>query len=245
MSKDQLAHIRGLIEQKRYDDARQQLVPLSEHGLPIAQKWLTKLNEIAPPEDLATNAERLGSYLDVVQQQKTQRQQVKADEKAQRRRFGCLIRGVVLLVVGFILIFVLGPMLLAAGIVSNNPQVNRVTSEVMSFIEDQQENAIGRTVTRIYAETSGQLTETLVVSNTDQICDIAIEQAANQGMTIRRAECEQVVREASICVTDQLTQAQQCLRHYVTNRCLHQVGNTPEAHAFCADFVDEHMGPVG
>jgi hypothetical protein len=245
MGKDQLAHIRKLIEQKRYADARQQLIPLSEQGHPIAQKWLAKLNEVAPPASSATNKAHIGAYLDAVEQQKTQRQQIEAAEKARRRRLGCLARGVMLLVVSFILLFVFGPMLLAAGIVSNNPQVNRTASQVMSFIEQQQNNAIGRTVTQIYAETSGRLTESIIVSNTDQICDLAIEQGAAQGMTVHRADCEDVVREASVCMTDQLTQAQQCLRRYVTNRCLQQVGNTPEARAYCADFVDEHMGRAG
>lgn len=242
MSKDQLAHIRELIKQKRYDDARKQLVPLSQSGNEVAQQWLAKLNEIAPPQ--ATREARIGNYLDSVQQHKAHRQYVQAEEKAQQKRFGCLIRSVVFLFVSCFLTFVLGPMLLAAGIVSNNPQLNRVTSEVMSFIETQQENPVGRTVTRIYSETSGRLTETMVVSNMDRICDMVIEQVEAQGRTVQRSQCEEIVREASVCMTDQLVQAEQCLRRYVTNRCLQQVGNTPEGHAFCAVFVDEQMGPA-
>ena len=245
MSNDQLAHIRELITQKQYDEARQQLISLSKSGNPIAQKWLAKLNEIAPPAHATTREAQIGMYLDTVQQNKITLKQVEAQEKAQRRRFGCLMRSVVLLFMGCVLTFVLGPMLLAAGIVSNNPQLNRVSSEVMSFIEVQQENPVGRTVTRIYSETSGRLTEIMVVSNMDRICNMVIEQVAEQGRTVQRAECEEVVREASVCVTDELVQAQQCLRRYVTNRCLQQVGNSPEGQAYCAVFVDEQMGPAG
>ena len=245
MSEDQLAHIRELIKQKRYDDARQQLTSLSKRGNPTAQKWLAKLDEIAPSEPHATKAAKIGTYLDTVQQNKLTLKQVEAKEKAQRRRMGCLMRSVVLLFIGCFLSFVLGPMLLAAGIVSNNPQLKRVTSEVMSVIEDQQENPIGRTVTRIYAETSGRLTETMVVSNMNRICDMVIEQVADQGRTVQRSECEEIVIQASVCVTDELVQAQQCLRRFVVDRCLQQVGNSPEGQAYCAVFVEEQMGPAG
>lgn len=245
MSNDQLAQIRELIKHKRFDEARKQLIPLSKSGDPTAQKWLAKLNEIAPPEQRVSREARIGNYLDTVQEYKTQRQTIVAENKARRRRFGCMIRVVMLLSFACIATFVLGPMLLAAGIVSNHPQLNRVTSEVMTFIEDQQENPIGRTVTRIYSETSGRLTETLVVSNMGRICDMVQEQVEAQGRTVQRAECEEIVREASVCVTDQLVEAQQCLRRYVTSRCLQQVGNAPEGQAFCAAFVEEHMGPAG
>lgn len=242
MSKDQLTHIRELIKQKQYDVARQQLVSLSKSGHPIAQKWLANLNQIAPPQQTTPDDAKIGNYLDTVQQQKIQLQKVEAQEKAQRRRFGCVIRSVMALSIICILTFVLGPMLLAAGIVSNNPQLNRVTSEVMSVIEDQQSNVVGRTVTRVYAETSGRLTEALVVSNMDRICDMAAEHGANQGITVTRADCEEVVREASVCVTDQLVEAQQCLRRYVMNRCLTQVGTSAQGQAYCDAFVAEHMG---
>lgn len=241
MSKEHLAHIRELIRQKQYEAARQQLMSLSEQGNPTAQKWLVKLNEIAPPEP-ATEDAGISAYLDAVDQKKAERRKIEAETKAQQRRLGCMVRSIIFLIVCFILIFALGPMLLAAGIVSNNPQVNRVTSSILSFIEHQQGNPVERTVTQFYSETSGRVIESLIVANTDQICDLASEQAASQGMTIRRADCEQVVREASVCMTEQLPQAQQCLRNYVTKRCLQQAGNSPQAQAYCANFVKEHMG---
>lgn len=243
MSKDQLEEIREFIKLKRYDDARKLLIPLSKSGHPTAQKWLAKLNEISPPQNPISREAQIGNYLDSVTQNKVYRQEVDAQEKAQRRRFGCMLRFASFLFFACFLTFVLGPMLLAAGIVSTNPQLNRVTSEIMSFVEEQQGNPVGRTVTRVYSETSGRLLEGMVVSNMDRICDMVIDQVEAQGRTVPRSMCEAIVNEVSVCMTDELVNAEQCLRDYVHNRCIQQTGNTPEGQAFCVYYVNEHMGP--
>jgi len=242
VSNNQLAHIRELIKQKRYDEARARLIPLSERGHPTAQRWLDQLEQRTSNERPATQQERITTHLDTVQKQKEQHYQVQAQQKARRRRFGCLLRMAFLLSFCACATFTLGPMLLAVGIVSNDPQVNNLTSDVLAVIEDQQDNPVGRAVTRFYAETSGRITEAVVIANTGQICDIAIEQAATEGNTINRDDCEETVREASVCVTDELIRAEQCLYEYVFNRCVQQAGNTPEGRDFCADFVAENLG---
>ncbi|MEL6271281.1 MAG: hypothetical protein AAFR22_15845 [Chloroflexota bacterium] len=256
MSKEQLTEIRELIRQKRYAQARQRLTDLSDSGNPTARKWLQKLDEIAPvaaptparrkPAPASKQSSSSASKFDYsadrikeIAQEKEEKRAAEQQEKTNRRTLGCLLRGCfsTVLIGGFL--FLMAPMFLAAGLTSGNQQTQQMTSSVFTFVEEQQENPVGRTVTNVYTQTSGRAMKQVVESRGDDICDVAIQQAANNGRIVSRAECQVVLEEATACVTDEFAEAQRCLRDYTFNRCVEQAGNSSAGRAFCNDFVDD------
>jgi hypothetical protein len=141
-------------------------------------------------------------------------------------------------IIGFLML----PMLLAAAITSGNEQTQEVTGQVFTFVEEQQENPVGRAVTNMYTSTSGEAMKRVVAPRSETICDVAIEQAAANGRNVSQAECQRTLNEAMTCVTDEFAEAERCLRRYTYNRCIEQAGNTPQGQEFCRNFVDENLG---
>ncbi|MEM6530009.1 MAG: hypothetical protein AAF653_17045, partial [Chloroflexota bacterium] len=224
---------------------RTQLTDLSDAGNATATKWLQKLNEIAPPAQAATTSkfDYTADRILEIEREKEQKRTTQLQQQTQQRTVGCLLRGCFLTVILSVFGFLMMPMILAAGLTSGNTQTQQVTSEVFTFVEEQQENPVGRAVTNVYTQTSGRAMKQVVESRGNEICDVAIQQAAANGRNVTRTECNSVLREATACVTDEFAQAQRCLRDYTFNRCVEQAGNNPAGRAFCDDFVDEQLGP--
>lgn len=255
MSKQQLIYIQQLIKQKQYDEARERLVRLSNAGNPTAQKWLIKLDQIAPPSTPArkparkkappkkSSQKQSGKFdystnrLEAIEEQKEANRAVRQREQNTRRGIGCALRGCSTMLLVGIILFLMLPMLLAAGITSGNPQAQEATARVFSFVEAQQANPVGRAVTTMYTQTSGRAMKTVVEPRSDEICNIAIEQAAANGRNVTRAECERTLSEAMACVTDEFDEAEQCLRNYMMSRCMAQAGNRN----YCENFVRQYM----
>ncbi len=256
MSKEKLLHIRGLIKEKRYDEARSQLLQLSEQGNPTAQKWLAQLDQIAPPTGKAPAPRKKapkqsddpkfdysGDRLSRIRAEKEAVREKKQQQQATQRNIGCALRGCLLIVILNVIFFLMLPMLLVAGLTSDSAQAQEITTGVFTFVSDQQENPVGRAVTNMYTSTSGQAMQSVIEPRTDQICDIALDAARRNERNTTRAECERTLQEAMTCVTDEFHQAESCLRSYLYNRCIGQVGNSAQGQAYCRDFVTTHMGP--
>lgn len=241
MSKEEFTFIKDLIKAKRYDEARQRLMPLSEEGHPLADKWLARLDDIAPaapPAETSKAAEKLDRTI----QEKAQRRHQQQGDQKRRIGLGCMLRGCLMSVTLCACFFLLPPMLLLGGLTSNNAQARQMSIQVLTFVEEQQEYPIARAVTNLYVDTSGTAMRTVLEPRRGEICDLAMQRARDQGQTITRAQCEEVLDEAMNCVTDDLPEAETCLRRYLFNRCLQEVGNTAEGQAYCRAFVEEHMG---
>ncbi|MEO0565867.1 MAG: hypothetical protein AAF125_27405, partial [Chloroflexota bacterium] len=177
-----------------------------------------------------------------IEAEKKQRREAARQETAKRWRIGCALRGCLATVMLGMICFLILPMLLAMGITSQNEQAQAVTEQVFTFVEEQQENPVGRALTTTYTQTSGEAMQRVILPRDDQICDIAIERAANNGRTVSRTECIDTVNEAITCVSDEFTEAKTCLRRYLYNRCIEQVGNTAEGQAHCEAVVEQNLG---
>ncbi len=241
-TKEQFAHIRNLIKQKEYTEARRLLNQLSAQGSSTADKWLANLDKIAPPPR-ATQSTYNTNRLDEIKAQKEAEREAQQRRQTQQRTIGCLLRGCLPIVILTVVCSLAMPLMLAAGITSESEPAQQTSRQVLTFVSEQQQNPVGRTITNVYASTSGRTVQAVVEPQADEICSIAIDRAAQNGRTVTQDECQRTLNEAMTCVTTDFARSEACLRDYMYNRCIRvQPVNNAQSQAYCRSFVNQHMG---
>ncbi|MFZ4815118.1 MAG: hypothetical protein ACOYL5_11335 [Phototrophicaceae bacterium] len=245
----QLEAIRELIRQKRYDQARAQLLPLQ--GDATADKWLNQLEKLAPPPPLAAPPPKpmtqtaspvsaagnayTREEVDMLVQQAIK----KRDEQGKIwRQLGCAFRIASLALFLTCSCGTIVPTLLFFSASSGNPRAQALVTQVEAF----QESPIGRPITNVTTRITSGVAGTVGEQIEPQLVQVCEQTRASQGL--QADICSGTVSSALTCLesgTTNQTELFACLNQVAVDQCVAQAAQQgiPNARAQCEALVEQ------